>query len=65
MAAGLREMLDKMDVPEGRKDDLGWLRRNLPIRNSDHQDFRAAFRLVLEKSMEHDSAFALSTMDDR
>jgi hypothetical protein len=44
----LTQLLDNMEVPEGRKGDLGWLARNLAIRNSEHPDFMRARNLVSE-----------------
>jgi len=44
----LTQLLDNMDVPEGRKNDLNWLARNLAIRNSEHPDFTKAKNLVSE-----------------
>lgn len=44
----LDEILKTMDVPEGRKNDLGWLMRNLAIRNKEHKDFRSAVSLIKE-----------------
>jgi hypothetical protein len=35
-----------MEVPELRRTDFGWLRRNLAIHNSDHPDFNEAMQLV-------------------
>lgn len=44
----LKEILDQMDVPEMRKSDLGWLKRNLGIRNSGHPLFNQAMELIKE-----------------
>lgn len=46
----LKLILNKMNVPEGRKSDLGWLGRNLAIRNSNHPDFNRAMELIKELS---------------
>jgi len=47
----LRMSLDKMDVPEGRKElttpNLHWLKRNLFIRNKEHEDFPFALHLIV------------------
>lgn len=48
MAFELKNTLDKMDVPEARKTDFGWLLRNLGIRNSNHPDFEKAIGLIRE-----------------
>lgn len=42
----LNSILDGMTVPEMRKQDLSWLRRNLAINNGGHPDFHEAMRLV-------------------
>ena len=46
----LREALNAMDVPEGRKEptvpNLRWLQRNLFIRNKEHKDFPFAVHLI-------------------
>lgn len=46
----LREILDKMDVPESRKElnehNLRWLGRNLAIRNRDHGEFPSAVHFI-------------------
>lgn len=39
-------MLDEMDVPEKRKNDLEWLKRNLAIRNSNHPFFKDAMAII-------------------
>lgn len=44
----LVELLGNMDVPEGRKNDLNWLARNLAIRNAEHLDFVKAKNLISE-----------------
>lgn len=35
-----------MDIPENRKRDWGWLRRNLGIRNSNHEHFDEAISVL-------------------
>jgi hypothetical protein len=42
----LNKILDTMDIPENRKNDLNWLRRNLGVRNSSHPDFNKAVVLI-------------------
>lgn len=42
----LQEILRTMDVPEKRMVDLLWLSRNLGIRNSEHECFQEAKKLV-------------------
>ena len=42
----LAEILKKMDIPPYRVDDVGWLSRNLGVRNSKHPDFREAMALL-------------------
>jgi hypothetical protein len=46
----LIELLNKMDIPEKRKDinlgNLSWLRRNIFIRNGNHPDIDTARRLI-------------------
>jgi len=42
----LLELLDKMDIPDGRKHDIPWLSRNLGIRNSTHPDYPKAFSII-------------------
>lgn len=42
----LKDILNTMDVPEGRKKDWGWLMRNLSVRNSDHPKFNEAVGLL-------------------
>lgn len=40
------ELLNEMDVPEDRKDDLDWLNTNLHVRNKDHPKFEEANDLL-------------------
>ncbi len=46
----LKAILEKMDVPEMRKDlthhNLKWLGRNLAIRNRDHYEFPTAIHFI-------------------
>jgi hypothetical protein len=42
----LLEILNTMDLPELRKRDFNWLLRNLPIRNSKHNDFNECMKLL-------------------
>ena len=42
----LKLILDKMDVPEKRKTDWGWLSRNLGVRNKEHPDFERAMQII-------------------
>ena len=44
----LELILDSMDIPEMRRQDLGWLNRNLAVRNSNHPDFMRAMQLIKE-----------------
>ena len=39
-------IVEHMDVPEMRRNDLGWLSRNLAIRNSEHPGFELAESLI-------------------
>ena len=48
----LKQILDTMDVPKFRKDNLRWLSRNLAIRNSNHPDFEKAKQLITKLSGE-------------
>lgn len=45
----LQELLKKMDVPQGRLNDFGWLARNLHIRNGEHPDFDRAMLIIKNK----------------
>lgn len=42
----LMKILKTMDLPEGRLEDLNWLRRNLLIKNADHPEANEALRLI-------------------
>jgi hypothetical protein len=42
----LVNLLQDMDVPEGRKRDWHWLNRNLFVRNHLHPDFEEAMVLL-------------------
>ena len=44
----LQNILATMVVPELRKKDLGWLRRNLFVRNEKHPKFADAMKLIKE-----------------
>jgi hypothetical protein len=39
-------LLKTMDIPEWRRNDIEWLRRNLPFNNSGHPDFARAWKLL-------------------
>lgn len=42
MKTEILDIIQGMDVPEYRKEDVGWLLRNLGIRNSKHPNFQIA-----------------------
>jgi hypothetical protein len=42
----LENILASMDVPPLRRKDLGWLKRNLAVRNRDHPEFHRAMRII-------------------
>lgn len=42
----LQELLRSMEVPKLRRDDISWLIRNLPIKNSDKPGFNRAMELI-------------------
>lgn len=42
----LQELLRSMEVPKLRRDDISWLSRNLPIRNSDKPGYSRAMELI-------------------
>jgi hypothetical protein len=44
----LQKLISEMEVPEARRADLGWLARNLAIRNSEHPNFEKAKNLIRE-----------------
>lgn len=44
----LESLLNGMDVPSFRKRKVAWLRRNLAVRNSDHNRFNEAMELINE-----------------
>lgn len=46
----LVEILKTMEIPEGRKGDYFWLRRNLMFNNSTHPDFEEAIRILKQIS---------------
>lgn len=41
-----QRIISHMSVPEARKTDYGWLKRNLAIYNQDHPHFRRAQQLL-------------------
>ena len=43
----LQAILDTMDIPELRRTDMGWLKRNLAFRNRLHPKFQRALELIL------------------
>jgi len=45
----LQKILKTMDVPIQRMQDMGWLARNLGIRNKEHKDFKKAMILIREQ----------------
>lgn len=47
----LLDILDTMDVPPKRKEDMRWLSRNLFIRNSKHPKFKKAMELIKTESV--------------
>lgn len=55
----LHALLDSMEVPPDRFDDLGWLTANLQIRNRHHANFLEAYflacQLLQEKMNSKDS----------
>lgn len=42
----LRDLLNGMDVPEFRKEDPKWLKRNLAVRNAEHPNYNKAQELI-------------------
>ena len=42
----LIDILNTMDVPPLRRNDIGWLKRNLAVRNSNHPDFHRAMTII-------------------
>jgi hypothetical protein len=44
----LAELLKKLDVPKQRAEDLGWLSRNLGIRNGNKPGYARAMKLIEE-----------------
>lgn len=46
MKETLDSILDTMDVPKGRRNDLQWLLRNLAIRNGQHPRYAEAVLLI-------------------
>lgn len=45
----LDEILETMDIPEGRKGDLRWLLRNLAARNGNHPQYNDAIFLIRDR----------------
>lgn len=45
----LKEIIETMDIPEQRKEDVLWLSRNMFIRNSNHEDFEEARKLLTKE----------------
>lgn len=43
----LQSILDTMEVPPLRRNDMQWLKRNLAVQNGKHPDFKEAFRLII------------------
>ena len=42
----LGDLLKNMDIPELRRNDINWIKRNLPFKNSQHPDFAQAWKLL-------------------
>lgn len=42
----LENILNQMDIPPFRKNDMGWLMRNIRIRNENHPDIEEAVSLI-------------------
>ena len=42
----LGDLLKNMDIPELRRNDIQWIKRNLPFNNSNHPDFAQAWKLL-------------------
>lgn len=53
----LEQILLTMEVPPMRRADLGWLMRNLAIRNSEHPDFKEAKSLIRKINGAHGKAW--------
>jgi hypothetical protein len=49
----LNNILNTMDIPQQRRLDFGWLRRNLGIRNSEKPDFKRAIAIIIEIEREN------------
>jgi hypothetical protein len=47
----LQEILNTMDVPEGRKENWKWLMRNLGINNRTHPDLDEAMNLIVLREL--------------
>ena len=48
----LENILNTMDIPHVRKNDIGWLMRNIQINNSKHPDIDRALTLIKAISKE-------------
>lgn len=42
----LEDILNTMDIPPFRKNDMGWLMRNIQIRNDNHPQIKEAIELI-------------------
>lgn len=42
----LESILNTMDIPPFRKNDMGWLMRNIKIRNDNHPQINEAIQLI-------------------
>lgn len=42
----LESILNTMDIPPFRKNDMGWLIRNITIRNNNHPQINEAIQLI-------------------
>jgi hypothetical protein len=49
----LNNILNTMDIPQQRRLDFGWLRRNLGIRNSEKSGFKRAIAIIIEIEREN------------
>lgn len=45
-ARRIQEILNTMDIPEKRKNDWGWIRRNIGIQNQSHPDLNELLSLI-------------------
>jgi len=53
MEKELQEILNDMDVPKFRRNDLKWLVRNLGVRNSNHSKFPRAMEIIIQTLLEN------------